>query len=437
MQTTNTSRITFNPKLSDKNTKIHFFFLCILWIFNSFKPEWTIPGLGIIAPLQTLSQLILLLLWVVYNDKKLDNPITRYFFYFLILMVVSSALARNNGPPRTIIGGIFFVYITYLATVSFANTKKRVFTLFNIFILGHLFIALRAIQDGGLIHGANLYRDQNIVALGMNILFPFVFFLGIFERKWYKKIFFFAISIIPLVALTIANSRGGIVGLVAVMLFIWFKSPVKKIKSALLIMCVVSGILILSPKSFLDEIVTMKQGTHESTAGNRIFYWTIAVRQFLDNPVIGVGVVNYGIWLPDYTRHDDTMPDGSEIPGHVRAYGEVAHSIYFTLLAELGITGIVLFTLMVFSFFKEVYFNQKLIGQAGSTRETQENDSSKEINIKLEKTKCHSLCLGLSGSMVGFMASGAFLSVIYFPQFWWLCTLGVTLGNCIKEIEIS
>jgi len=221
------------------------------------------------------------------------------------------------------------------------------------------------------------------------------------------------------------------------MLFIWFKSPVNKIKSALLIMCIVFGILILSPKSFLDEMTTMRQGTHESTAGARIFYWTIAVRQFLDNPVIGVGVVNYGIWLPDYVRDEDTMPDGTEIHGHTRAYGRVAHSIYFTLLAELGITGIVLFTLMGVSFFKEVYFNQNLIGQAGSTRETQENDSSKEINIKLEKTKCYSLCLGLSASMVGFMVSGAFLSVIYFPQFWWLCTLGVTLGNCIKEIEIS
>jgi len=149
-------------------------------------------------------------------------------------MVVSSALARNNGLPRSIIRGIFFIYITYLATVSFANTKKRVFTLFNIFILGHIFIALRAIQDGGVVHGANLYRDQNIVALGMNILFPLVFFLGIFERKWRKKIFFYAISIIPLVALTVANSRGGVVGLVAVMLFIWFKSPVNKIKSSIM-----------------------------------------------------------------------------------------------------------------------------------------------------------------------------------------------------------
>jgi len=437
MQTTNTSRITSDPKLPYKNTRIHFFFLCILWIFNSFKPEWTIPGLRIIAPLQTLSQLILLVLWVVYSAKKLDNPITRYFLYFLILMIVSSALARNSGPPRTVIQSIFFIYITYLVTVSFANTPKRVLTLFNIFIFGHLFIALRAIHDGGAVIGANLYRDQNIVALGMNILFPLVFFLGIFVREWRKKVFFFAISIISLVALTVANSRGGIVGLVTVLLFFWLKSPQNKIKSLFLILCVVLGLLMLAPKSFLDEMATMKQGTHESTAGARIFFWKIAVREFFDHPIIGIGVVNYGICLPDYVRHDDTMPDGSQLGGQTTAYGRVAHSLYFTLLAELGITGVILFTLMVFSFFKEVGFNQTSIKQSVSRRNAQETKIITEDSTILELAKCHSLSLGLMAGMIGFLASGAFLSVLYYPQFWWLCTLGVTLGNCIKGIEIS
>lgn len=437
MQTTNTSRITSNPKLPDKNTRIHFFFLCILWIFNSFKPEWTIPGLRIIAPLQTLSQLILLVLWVVYSYKKLDNPITRYLLYFLILMAVSSALARNNGPPRTIILGMFFLYITFLTTVTFANTKKRVFTLFNIFILGHLFIALRAIQDGGVIYGANLYRDQNIVALGMNILFPLAFLLGLSEKDWRKKIFFFASSIISLVTIVVANSRGGVVGLAAVLLFIWLKSPKNKFKSLFLILCVVLGLLMLAPKPFLNEMATMKQGSHESTAGSRIFFWKIAVREFLDHPVIGVGVVNYGIWLPDYVRHDDTMSDGSQLSGRTTAYGRVAHSIYFTLLAELGITGVILFTLMLFSFFKEVGFNQTSIKQSVSRRNAQETKIIIEDSTILELAKCHSLSLGLMAGMIGFLASGAFLSVLYFPQFWWLCTLGVTLGNCFKEIETS
>lgn len=418
----------------EKDTKIHFFFLCILWIFNSFKPEWTIPGLKFIAPLQTLSQLILIFLWIMHSIKKLNNPITRYFFYMLILMAVSSALARNNGPPRIIIQGIFFIYITYLVTVTFANTEKRVFILFNIFILGHIFIALRAIHDGGAVIGANLFRDQNIVALAMNILFPLTLFLGIYERNWRKKIFYFASSIIALTAIVVANSRGGMVGLAAVLLFILFKSPTNKIKSLVLILCVVLGLHMLAPKSFLDEMSTLRQGTQESTAGARIYFWTIAVREFLDHPVIGVGVVNYGIWLPDYVRPDDTMPDGSEIRGYTRVYGRVAHSIYFTLLAELGITGVVLFTLMLLSFFREVSFNQKLIKLSIPTRDAPEHKIIIEDSTIVELAKCHSLGLGLMGGMIGFLASGAFLSVIYFPQFWWLCTLGVSLGNCTRKI---
>jgi len=369
----------------------------------------------------------------MYSDKKLDNPITKYFFYFLILMAVSSAMARNNGAPRTVIQGIFFLYITYLVTVTFANTTKRAFIIFSIFIFGNLFIAFRAIQEGGAIHGANLFKDQNIVALAMNILFPIAFFLGINEKKLSKKIFYFSSSITAVVAIIVSNSRGGVIGLAAVLIFIWLKSRINKFKSLVLILCIAIGMLMLAPKPFLDEILTIRQGTQESTAGARIFFWKIAVREFIDNPVMGVGVVNYGIWLPDYVRPDDTMPDGSQLSGVNTAYGRVAHSIYFTLLAELGTIGVIIFSLMTLSFFKELYFDKRLVEETESKNKAQENDINRFGNSVHGLGKCSSLCIGLRGGMIGFLASGAFLSVLYFPQFWWLCTLGVTLGNLKRK----
>lgn len=191
------------------------------------------------------------------------------------------------------------MYITYLVTITFANNAKRIFTIINIFILGHLFIAIRAIQGGGAIYEDSQYRDENIVALGMNILFPMSIFLGIWEKAIIKKIFYFVLSGISLTAIVAANSRGGFIGLVAVLLFAWLKLPISKFKTTSVMLIIVLAMAFLAPKSFWDEMSTLEQGSQESTAAARIYFWKIAVREFLDNPIIGIGVKNFGVWLPE------------------------------------------------------------------------------------------------------------------------------------------
>ena len=418
---------------SAESTRLQFFLLSIVWVFQAFRPEW-IAGLKFLAPIPTLIQLVLLLLWFMYSNKKMDSPITKYFFLFLIGMILSSIFARNNGIGRDIIRGMFFLYITYIVTITFANNAKRIFMIINIFILGQLFIAIRAIQGGGAIYGDSQYVDENIVALGMNILFPLSLFLGIGEQNRIKKIFYFVFLGISLTAIVVANSRGGFVGLIAVLLFAWLKSPINKLKTASVILIIVLAMAYFAPKSFWDDMSTLEQGTQESTASERIYFWKIAIREFLDHPIIGVGVLNFGILLPEYARPDDTLSDGRRVEGRNRAYGRVAHSIYFTVLSELGSVGVVIFCLICYWFYKDVNFNKKEIKPIITIGERQEEDAIKENLVFQSLKKCHSLSLGIMGSMIGFLMAGAFLSVIYFPQFWWLCTLGVLLGICRRKI---
>ena len=416
------------------NGKYNYLILCLLWIFLSSKLEWTIPGMKFIAPVVTLLPLILFLLWLLYDYKKLDNPITCYFLLFLILMTLSSALARNNGIPRFTILGIFLLYLTYLATITFANNERRIYSLFNIFILGNLFIAILGIKGGGRVPGVALYGDQNDFALIMNIVLPIALFLGIEEKKKAKKLFYFISFGIFLTSIILSNSRGGFLALIIVLFFAWLKLPRSKLKATFIMVVIALGMVLLAPKSFWLEMSTLKLGTQESTASNRIIYWKIAVRQFLDHPIIGVGVINYGVWLPDYASSQEIVSGGSRIPGHVRTWGEVCHSIYFTLLAELGIVGIILFSLMVCQFYKEIRLEPKMTDLLLSSKEKRG-----EINIKRNSyfesiKKCHNLCLGLHCGMIGFLASGAFLSVLYYQHFWLMCAMSVTLGNFKRNI---
>lgn len=421
---------TKTARLYPENTKVQFFFLFLLWVFYSFKPEWTIPGFKFIAPVQTLIHLILLVYWVLYSKKQTDNQLTKYFFLFVILMIISSSLARNTGLPREIIISFLLLLIIYLVTITYANNGKRTFSLFSVFLLGNLFIAILGIKGGGSARGVAIFEDQNDLALAMNIIFPITIFLGIGEKEKIKKLFYFAISGIFLTTIVLSNSRGGFVGLIAVMLYIWFKLPINKVKSTIIVLFIVVGLMLLAPKSFWSEMSTIQQGTQGGTASARIYYWKIAIREFVDHPIIGVGVRNYGAWLPDYVKPDDTLNDGRPIPGITRTWGRVSHSLYFTLLAELGVIGLILFILILFNFYKEV----RPITQLQLPKYYIQNNISTDEYLLIQKLeKCRSLGLGLIGGMIGFLVSGAFLSVLYYPQFWILCTLGVTLGNYSRK----
>lgn len=423
------------PPVRFSGGQIQFFFLCLLWIYFSFKPEWTIPGLKFIAPGQTLIQLFLLVAWVFYPGKKLRNPITKYFFLLILLVAVSLFFARNRGVGMNVIRGFPLMYVTYLSTITFANTPKRLFTLTNIFLLGNLWIAFLGIQGQGLARGVTIYDDQNDLALQMNIVFPIAIFLAIKERRLPMKLLYLASGLSFLGANIIGLSRGGFVGLVAVLCFVLLRLPIAKLKTVLLISLIVGGIIFFVPKAYWDEIRTLREGTKEATADSRIFYWKVATRMFIDHPFIGVGPGNFGVWLPDYVRPDDKMSDGSEVSGYTRRWGRVCHSIYFTVLSELGVIGVVLFNLMVYWAFREIKLGTAIVSRIKVTGYIDRGAGEKNAPYDERYEKLRSLGLGIMGGLIGFLVSGAFLSVLFYPQFWILCSFSTALGNLTKDLS--
>jgi len=408
-----------------EQTKLAFVLTYIVWIFASFKLDWVIPGARAIAPTVTVIHGVLFLLWIVSSRTKFEEPMTRYFMLFLLLMVVSSLFARNNGLSRLGIKSVFLFLITYLATITFADDQKKVFSVFKIFILGHVVIALLSIAGGGQVKQIAIFADENDLALGINTVLPIALSLGMGEKELKKKIYYLCLTGVFCAANIISFSRGGFVGMIAAVMFVWVKSWKGKAKATVLIMGLACGMLLFAPAAFWDEMRTIKDGTADATGGGRVFMWKVAVREFLDNPVMGVGVMNYGVWLPEYVRDDDVMSDGTEPQGITTRYGRVCHSLYFTVLSELGLIGVVLFGMMLYSFFKSMRF------VIGSNKDLVEEEQARTSPQDLETgNKCRLLGLGLSGSMIGFLVSAAFLSVLYYPQFWLMCSLGISLKKC-------
>jgi O-antigen ligase len=396
-----------------------FILLCILWLFEAVKPGFIIPGLSSIRFLPTIFQLLLFGAWIFSSRKKLDNIQTKLFIGFVILMFISTIFARNNGIARQITLRFPLLLITYLAMISFADTFKKTKAVILIFLISSIVIGALGIINGGSVPNTPAFADQNDYALLMVILAPLAFFLAIGTLSNVWKCFYYLLSALFITGVIVSNSRGGFVGLAAVFFYSLILSP-KKAYTLTACSIIIACMIFFAPKSYWREMGTILRGTEEATAASRLYFWEIAIREFKDHPLIGVGPVNYGVWFPDYVKPDDS---------HIRyvwnprtSYGRVAHSIYFTILSELGLIGVLLFGGLIYTFEKE----------CKKVRSLWKADNNNQA-LNEEIRQAYFLSLGINGGMIGYLVSGAFLSVLYYKWLFFLLTFIVGLSNAIYK----
>ncbi len=167
---------------------------------------------------------------------------------------------------------------------------------------------------------------------------------------------------------------------------------------------VLAGFVVLvAPSSYWTEVRSIQEeGSSKGTGRERVYTWGIGWHMFLENPVMGVGQGNFP-WVFKKYEYEVTRSDE---PFHGRSVaGRMAHSIYFTMLPELGLIGTMLFFGMVLVSIKDLnmikkHFNQK-------TKQKGENIDS----------RCYPFALALEGSMIAYLVSGAFSSHSLCPNF--------------------
>jgi O-antigen ligase len=146
---------------------------------------------------------------------------------------------------------------------------------------------------------------------------------------------------------------------------------------------------------------------------------------FLDYPILGVGPVNFNWNFQDYEPAGGFGGhDGME--GQLHG-GRAAHSLYYTVIPELGTVGTILFAWMLLSSLGDLRFIRKRI---------RENPQRSQDDIYFqERVKYLSLALG--GSLAGYLVSGIFISVLYYPNFWiWIAMVVALKRQVISSIPV-
>jgi len=376
------------------------------------RPQDIVPGLGyLFLPMLTL--IVISFMLVKSGNVDFSNRQTILFLPLLGLMVIHGPIAANNYAALMTFKGMSLNFIAYLAIITFVNSLRKMESLVGLWLGIHVFLAIIGTIKGGKGVGGWL-GDENDFCMALNMVIPFAFFAFFSASSKVKKITYFGLLCLYVLAAMTTLSRGGFLGMAAVGSFCWAQSS-RKFLSAFLGFLLISFILVAAPDKYWSEIasITDDQTKETGTGGERLYTWEVGWDMFLANPIIGVGQGNFPWVFQEYE-------EGRQFNGRSIA-GRAAHSAYFTLLPELGLVGVCIFVSML-------YFTRRnlvLIYRSHRYRAGEAMEQDRMIDLK----KAYFYANAMQASLIAYLVSSIFISTFYYPSFWIMIGFVVALRH--------
>jgi O-antigen ligase len=261
-------------------------------------------------------------------------------------------------------------------------------------------------QDGRL--GGLVYYDANDFALVMVATVPFAVYLIKFGRTGFRRIMGLVALGLIMLALVKSGSRGGFLGMAAVLMYILLRY--RAIPSTTRLAVAVASValaIFLGSDRYWKQMSTILDPTGDynwTDPRGRRAVWSRGVGYVMHNPVLGLGVATYPVaegTISEVSRERASMGKGFK--------WSVAHNSFLETAAELGIPGLVLFVGLFFASFTALRRIRPggIFGPGVTARET-------------------ALSQLLIGSLVGFAVCGFFVSAEYFSYLYFV--LGLVIG---------
>jgi O-antigen ligase len=376
--------------------------LCVIYFVVSFSQfHIMIPGLKYLK-LGLISSVILFVLIIPYLAKaEWFSPLGKYRILFLLSLLPGLIWGFSTGKTLGLLIVALQDFIAgFIGICMFVKSTDKLQVFNKILICTALFISIFVLTHGG--HGPGLLFDENDVGLVLTMLCPFAYFTIATNIKRLWKIIMGLLLVLVLAAIASTLSRGAMVGILPILFIIWLKSK-NKIISLLFIVVTVLLVVFLGPPQLINEFRSI-QDTKGNTAGERRYFWDLSTELFKKKPIFGVGA---GGWNTAIWSGLIYLPRG------VR--NQTPHSTYFQLLSELGIFGVISWSLLILTTFKTSLNIKKIVQSIKSQCNEME---ILKMAIFLE-TFSMSLAIGLVGGMI----CGLFLSFLFYPYIYFYITL--------------
>jgi O-antigen ligase len=397
------------PKATENGVIVTWFLHSYIWL-DLVRPSfvWHFPKL-----LST----VLLVSWLLQPDKRMPRQLL-LMLCFLGVMVIDVPIAQNSFATVWTSYGMLVLFLGLcLPLVQFVNSLPRfqaiMHSLMGVFVVIGAWASFHrgygpAAADGG--------QDENYVTACMVMGLPFFLYSYLAAETYLKKILYLAPIPILLIAVVVAEnpSRGGFIGFMCVIGYMVFYSR-RRIAALISIGVLAVVVGVMAGATYWQEIGTITN-TETGTADHRKDLWRIATYMFMSYPLTGVGPNNFRWRIQEFETSEIVQKYGHSLGGSA-----FTHSLYFELLAELGIVGVIIFGLIVVQNFRDLSQIktgvQTMLDQESSVIGMGEPLVPHRISPGMLKI-VHCYAHGLTASLIAFLVCSAFISTLYYSYFW-------------------
>jgi len=326
------------------------------------------------------------------------ESIVLLIFLSWILLTTTQAMYPWLAWPH--FNQIWKIQLMVFVTMILMQSKERINQLVWVIAMSIGFYGVKGgiftIVNGGVYHvrgpEGSFIGGDNEMGLALIMTIPLLRYLQLTTRSmWVRS--FLAVAMVLCAAATVGSqSRGALVGLVAMGTFLWLKSRNKVFTAALGTVAIVL-VLSVMPQQWYDRMATIQTYDQDQSAMGRINAWKMAFNMAKDRP-LGGGLESF---------QDYSFALYAPNPDDVHA----SHSIYFEVLGEHGFVGLGLFLMLGLMTWRTASW---VIGRARRDR---------------EKRWAADLAAMVQVSLVGYASAGAFLGLAYFDYYYTLIALVV------------
>ena len=200
--------------------------------------------------------------------------------------------------------------------------------------------------------GGQAFGDSNHVAAFAVLFFPIALHKLLMAQDRKERLFGLVSTALIGLLIVFTQSRGGFLGLAAGVFYLFWLTPKKK-----QLFCGMALLIFLaSPfiaNSYLTRLSTInaEQEERDFSAGSRPVLWRAGLYAFQDNPIFGVGLLNYKWAKMPYKANLQGKVDDELLDYTFQEY-KVGHSTWFCqLMAEGGLFLTIPYLWLLFGFF--------------------------------------------------------------------------------------
>ena len=383
--------------------------LLVRWFLYKEQPAgWAKPGvLVLIYGLTGMATLM----WA-RDVGRAQTGVIEYFKDSIIVVIIIMLLREPPTLRRAIwvlLGaGIFMATLTTFQQVSGTLSNNY---------LGFAKAGIKQIVEGEAddYRIAGPYNDPNFYAQVLLILIPLAIDRMLNERKKILRLTAAWALVMCVLSVFFTFSRGAFLGLILIVLFMMVRRP-PKIITLLIIIALTIPMIQFLPANYVARLETIpdaipglsnKDVREESSFRGRSSAQLSGLLMFLDHPLFGVGVLNFGVYYPEYSR-------GLGIDNKV--WDQSPHNLYLEILTEKGLVGLSAFLLLISVFFRGLFSSRRQFLEIGNREYAQITEA---------------YMIGLAS----FMFTSIFLHMSYPRFFWVVMGIGFAIPNIAQRLK--